>query len=211
MYYKALNRGVLELLPAYRPLILLDWGCGDALGSLTLQASGVRVLLYDPMPYVQDRIAARFSEEPDIRVLSADELASWTPQSIDAILIFSVLQYVSRDEFKKLLPRLRELLAPGGMLLLGDIVSPSLSMFTDALDLLRAGFRHGFFFDAIVGIVVTLFSDYRSVRNASGFTTYREEEMTDLLRSYGFSAERMPKNLGLSEHRILIRAIKAKV
>lgn len=208
VYYKVLSRGTLEMLPAHRPLVLLDWGCGDALASPTLRNQDIEVLLYDPTPYVQERISARFSNEQNIRVLTAKDFTSQAMESVDIILIFSVLQYISADKFQEILPQLQAILVPNGVLLLGDIVPKGLSMFADVIDLLKAGFRHGFFFDAITGIVATLFSDYRSVRNTNGFTTYSEEEIIDILHGNGFVAERMPKNIGLSGHRMFIKAIK---
>ncbi len=210
VYYKTLGRGVLSFLPTRRPISLLDWGCGDALASVPLRDSGVQVFLYDPIPYVYERIKARFSGERNIYVLSEEDLSSVKPQSIDTVLIFSVLQYVSKDEFKNILPKLRNILVPEGMLLLGDIVPPSVLMIRDVFDLLRSGLQYGFFVDAVVGVTATFFSDYRSIRRTRGFTTYREEEILELLRTHGFGATRVFPNIGLSKQRMLIRAVKTK-
>lgn len=207
-YYRELIRGVLTLLPERRPITLFDFGCGDALGAFSLSKIGIQVLLHDPVPYVHERIVKRFKQETNINVLDKDEFAALSSRSVDVVLIYSVLQYISKDDFKKLLPRFHEILSSKGVLLIGDVVPSSLSMIVDLYDLLAAGLRYGFFIDAVVGVFVTLFSDYRLVRKKNGFTKYDEREIIDILTTAGFKAERHLENMGLSKHRMLIKATK---
>lgn len=206
-HYRVLGGGVLELLPRDRPLTLLDWGCGEALAAPVIAQAGVTVLLYDPVPRVEDTLS-HFAGEKNIRVLKAEELAALPLSSIDAILVHSVIQYMTKEDFKATLERFSAWLKPGGTLLLGDVVPSGLPMIFDVIDLLWAGLRHGFFFGALSGMVMTFFSDYRAVRHAQGFTTYTESEMLGLLKGAGFNAERMSYNIGLCAHRMLFRAIK---
>ena len=199
---------MLALLPERRPLTLLDFGCGDALGAFSLSKAGVQVLLHDPVPYVHERIMERFKNESNVKVLNKNEFISLASGSVDVVFIYSVLQYISKDDLKKLLPELYRILPNKGMLLIGDVVPATLSIFVDLYDLLIAGLRHGFFIDALAGVFITLFSDYRLVRKKNGFTKYDEKEIMEILATAGFDVERQPKNIGLSKHRMLIRAIK---
>lgn len=207
-YYRELSRGVLTLLPERRPITLFDFGCGDALGAFSLSKTGIQVLLHDPVPYVHSRILERFKNESNIKVLGKKDFDLLAPNTMDAVLVYSVLQYISKDDFKKLLLRFHDVLSSKGVLLIGDVVPSSLSTFVDLYDLLAAGLRYGFFIDAVVGVFVTLFSDYRLVRKKNGFTKYDEKEIIDILITVGFDAERHSKNIGLSKHRMLVKAIK---
>lgn len=209
-HYAALARDVLGLLPEERPLTLLDWGCGEALLAPALAESGVSILLYDPVLRAYERAKARYEGAPSIAVLDDTGYANLAPGSIDVVLIHSVLQYLSKPDFEAVLPKLRRLLAPDGVLILGDLVPPNLSMFGDASDLLLAGMRHGFFFAAVGGLFATLFSDYRGIRKANGFSMYSSAEMIALLATYGLIGRKEPRNLGLCYHRILVTARKTE-
>jgi SAM-dependent methyltransferase len=200
-------RDLLRLIPSGRPLTLLDWGCGEALGAAVLADANVRVLLHDPVPLQEKRLKERFSGNPRIEVLDARDIAGLPAHTIEVILLNSVLQYIGKEEFQKLLPGFRNLLTPEGVLFLGDVVPSDSRISDDALALLGAGIRHGFFFEALFGLVTTFFSDYRKVRQTDGFTTYTEEEIINILTRAGFRAERVQPNIGLTSHRMLIRAI----
>jgi len=67
---------------------------------------------------------------------------------------------------------------------------------SDALALLRFGWRDGFFLAAVHGLVRTLFSEYRRLRAKVGLTRYSEKDMVKRLAASGFSAVRAPKNIG---------------
>lgn len=209
-YYEVLGRDVLGLVPEKRPLTLLDWGCGEALLAPTLSDAGISVQLYDPVPRAFERARARYEGAHGISVLDDASFALLPKASVDAILVHSVLQYLAKPELEKALARFRELSAPGGLLILGDVVPPDISMVDDASDLLGAGLRHGFFLDALFGLAATLFSDYRSVRKENGFSTYGADELIALLAQHGFEAERAPRNIGLSGHRMLIRGHRSR-
>jgi|CXWL01.1.fsa_nt_gi ubiquinone/menaquinone biosynthesis C-methylase UbiE len=207
--YKALEADVQTLLPKKRPLTFLDYGCGEARMAKDLSQNGVTVLLHDAVPRVHQQLQQTFSKNTLVRVLSESEMESLPVQSVEVILVHSVLQYLSKEQFINLLIRFHTILTRGGVLYLGDIVSPKTSTLQDVYSLLRAGIRYGFLLDVLFGLVRTFFSNYRAVRSKNGFTTYTEEEVVMLLGQYGFTAERLPKNIGISTHRMLIRAVKA--
>jgi ubiquinone/menaquinone biosynthesis C-methylase UbiE len=206
--YKVLEVDVRTLLPAKRPLTLLDYGCGEARMAKELSHTGITVLLHDAVPRVHAELVHVFAGEKNIRVLSEGDMEVLPAGSVDVILVHSVLQYLSKEQFKDLLPRFHGILSSGGVLYVGDVVSPATSTLTDVYSLVTAGVRHGFFFDVLVGLVRTFFSNYRAVKEKNGFTTYTQEEILDMLCAYGFTAKRMPKNIGISAHRMLIQAIK---
>ena len=67
------------------------------------------------------------------------------PQCFDMIVMHSVSQYVSPDEFDRVVRSFHHLLRPGGLLLVGDVIPPHLPAASDALALLRFGWNDGFF------------------------------------------------------------------
>ena len=76
------------------------------------------------------------------------------------VILHSVSQYLSGQEFDRIAALFHGLLRPGGLLLVGDVVPPTASAIADALALLRFGWRDGFFIAAVAGLVRTFFSDY---------------------------------------------------
>jgi SAM-dependent methyltransferase len=207
-HYAVLGHGVLDILPSNRPLRLLDWGCGDALATPLFIEHGIEVFLYDPAERFHARTRARFFQNSKVTIVTSHDIAHKAEGSVDAVLVYSVLQYISREDFESALRIFRRLLPPGGLLILGDIVPRSHPMILDVYDLLVAGIKHGFFLSALAGLFSTFFSEYRLVRNQNGFTTYTEQEMFSLLLTHGFAPNRISKNIGLSSHRMLVVGVR---
>ena len=203
IHYDAIARDVLSLLPEKRPLTLLDYGCGDALSTDTFTRNGISVILHDPVPRVRDMVRGRFAGKKG--VLIAEKLAD-AGKAIDVILVHSVLQYLSKDAFAALLPVFRNMLARGGMLVIGDVVPTRSHMIADVRSLLINAWRYGFLVAALYGLVVTFFSGYRALRKRAGFTTYTEGEMLKMLREASFEGKREPSNIGLTPHRMTFTA-----
>lgn len=189
---------------------VLDFGCGDALAAPALaEATGATLLLYDAAPTVRRRVASRFATTPGIVVL--DE-AGWTglqPASLDAIVMISVAQYLATDDLVRLFQRLHHLLAPDGVIVVGDVIPPGADLVADLAALLVPAARHGFLGAALVGLVRTFFSDYRRLRTDLGLTQYSEADFIVLAARAGFRAERLPVNPGFNRKRMAFRARKA--
>lgn len=209
-HYARIAEDLIALLTDRPGAVLLDWGCGDALASLQLAAAGLQVELYDAVPAVQQRVAARFKGAPGITVLDATTWSAHPPHSLDVILVNSVLQYLPRDGLDQLLPRFRALLKPGGMLLLADVIPPDAGMLADIRALLTAAARHGYLLAALRGLVATFFSPYRKLRRDIGLTTWSEADIVNKLQACDFTATRLDRNIGFSPHRMLIRAVPAQ-
>lgn len=208
-HFSAVASDILALLPEKRPLVLLDWGCGEALGAGLFAEAGVLPMLYDPVPLMQEKLRRRYGGRDSMRILTDDDARRIPEHSVDAILINSVLQYVSKDDFARLLPRLHHYLKPDGVLILADVVSVKTGMAEDILYLIKAGAENGFLSDVIIGLFKTLFSRYRSVRRENGFTSYDETELVTMLDFHGYRAERR-RNAGFAPHRMLFLAFPKK-
>lgn len=185
---------------------VLDYGCGDALAAPALAAAGVHLTLFDAVPAVAARLKSRFGDGVNPRILDDAAFQALPRESVDVVLMNSVAQYLSRDALGRLLDRFRGLLAPGGEIILGDIVPPQAGMRADVGALLTSAARHGFLGAAITGLVRTAFSDYRRLRRELGLTTYDEAEIIALCEDHGLLAVRAPRNIGFNQHRMTLRA-----
>lgn len=116
---------------AYHPWILrraagrgavLDAGCGDGLLLERLSHVCSRVTGIDPDPDAADRAGERTAALPNVRVLREDFLtASLPPASFDLVIFAASLHHM--DE-KAALRKARDLLSPGGLLLVVGLAKP---------------------------------------------------------------------------------------
>ncbi len=80
--------------------------------------------------------------------------------------------------------------------MLGDVLRPDVGAATDVIALLRMAWRHGFFRDAVIGLLRTYLSDYWQLRSQIGLQRYGEQDMLAKLSAAGFSASRAHVNVG---------------
>jgi SAM-dependent methyltransferase len=188
---------------------VLDYGCGEALHAARVAEAAGKLMLAEAGPAVRGRLIARFRDNPKITVVSTDQVPALPPESLDLVILHSVSQYLSGPEFDRIARMFHDLLQPGGLLLVGDVVPPAASMVADTFALLRFGWHDGFFLAAVTGLVRTFFSDYRALRTKMGLTRYSEQEMARKLMALGFAASRAPVNLGHLATRMTFVARKA--
>ncbi|MGA7808262.1 class I SAM-dependent methyltransferase [Bradyrhizobium sp.] len=195
LHFELIARDIVGFI-ASPDAVVLDYSCGEALSAARVAAACSQLILAEPAPGVRGRLIARFAPNIKIRVRSLDDLRKMPEQTIDLVVMNSVAQYMTQDELDAALGVVRRLLKPAGRLVLGDILRPDVGMPTDVFALLRFAARHGFIKDALVGLVSTALSDYRTLRARVGLQRYSETEMYAKLTKAGFSASRAPFNLG---------------
>lgn len=176
--------------------VVLDYACGEALSAAKVAAACCCLVLAEPAPGVRSRLASRFAGNDRIEVTSLDDLPARPPASLDLVIMNSVAQYMTRSELDQAFAVVRRLLKPSGRLVVGDILAPDVGMSADVVALLRLARRHGFLWDALVGLVRTALSDYRSLRSKVGLQHYGAPEMIAKLTAAGFAASRAPVNIG---------------
>jgi ubiquinone/menaquinone biosynthesis C-methylase UbiE len=176
--------------------VVLDYACGEALYAARVAEACGKLILAEPAPGVRGRLIARFAPNMKIRVRSLDDLRKMEEKSIDLVVMNSVVQYMTPGELDSALAVMRRLLKPGGRLVLGDILRPEVGMIRDVIALLRFALTHGFFRDALIGLVSTALSDYRQLRSRVGLQRYSETEMVKKLAAGGFTGSRAHFNIG---------------
>jgi len=205
LHYRQIARDIAALLPSSEAVVL-DYGCGEA-QSADIVAARVKLLfLSDAAPLVRGRLQQTFAVHERIRVLSPDEVAALEENSLDLIVVNSLVQYLSQAELEELLALWRNKLKPDGKLIIADIIPPNIGAVTDANALLRFAFKGGFFVPALIGLVRTALSDYRKLRNQLGLSHYTEAGMKTLLEKAGFSCTRLETNLGHNQARMAFSA-----
>lgn len=187
---------------------VLDYGCGEATEARLVAAECGTLLLSDAAPAIRERLVARYGGDPRFRVLAPEEVRTLPDASLDIVVVNSLLQYLTQDEFLDLADVAFDKLQPGGRLVLGDVIPPDLGPIADAAALLRFGWEGGFLLAALKGLARTALSDYRRLRQELGLTSYDEEEMIALLHTEGFEARRHHPNIGHNQGRMTFLARK---
>lgn len=200
-YYQKLGHDMVNLLAKSNVKHFLDYGCGYALATPALLAAGIRVYLYDPVPLMQEYARKYFSSDKNVVILSNIRLPQGT---LDAIMLYSVMQYIPPADISALFAQFKTILRPGGKLYLGDLVPPNDSMIKDLQNVLGFALKNGFFLRTCWSLVKTFFSPYRSIRKKHGFGA-SVDEIRSHLATAGFAVEYRP-NIGVNTNRVLIEA-----
>ncbi|QRG04489.1 class I SAM-dependent methyltransferase [Xanthobacter dioxanivorans] len=207
VHYARIAADLARFVPGPRARVL-DFGCGDALGAEAMARRCGLLVLSDAAPAVRARLAERFARVPNICVRSPEEVEALPPESFDLIVCNSVAQYLTREALSALLCRWRVQLAPGGSILVADVIPPHVSAVVDAGALLGLAIREKFLPAALTGLARMYFSPYRRLRGELGLTTYEESEMRALLEGAGFVARRVQPNVGHNQQRMAFQAFR---
>jgi SAM-dependent methyltransferase len=205
LHYRLVARDIVAMMDELgvgRDGAVLDYGCGEALSADLVARRCARLTLCDAAPIVRERLTARFAGSPTIAVMAPEDVDALPDRAFDLVVVNSLVQYLSRDEFAQRLAVWRAKLRAGGYLALADIIPPHVSPVADAHALLSFAVKGGFVGAAIVGLVRTFFSDYRKLRGELGLAQYAEAEMLGLIAAAGLKAERRARNLGHNQARM---------
>jgi hypothetical protein len=98
------------------------------------------------------------------------------------------------------------LLAPGGTLIVADVIPPDAGALADVMALLRYAAANGFLVAALWGLARTAVSPYSRLRSRLGVTRYTQSAFMQKLKSAGFTGERLARNLEHNTARMTFRA-----
>jgi SAM-dependent methyltransferase len=202
-------RDIAEQLAAFVPGLharVLDHGSGEAVHADLVAARAGELILCDAAASVRASMAARFAGNPKIRIIAPEDLEHLPDMSLDLIFANSLIQYLTSDELDRTLALWGRLLAPGGILIVADVIPPNVGALSDGLALLRYAAANGFLVAALAGLARTALSRYQQLRGELGFGRYTQAEFMRRMRSAGFSAERLAKNVEHNPARMTFRA-----
>ncbi|HRJ68780.1 MAG TPA: class I SAM-dependent methyltransferase [Beijerinckiaceae bacterium] len=207
LHYRQVARDIAALIDS-PDAVVLDYGSGEATSADIVAARCAALDLCDAAPNTRLKMAEQFAGIANIRVLSTEDVQFGEDAHYDLIVANSLLQYLDEPTLDGLLDLWARRLKPGGRLILADVIPPGVSPVTDALALLRFAFSGGFFMAAVLGLARTFFSDYRKLRGELGISMHAESALLTRLRNRGFSARRMPDNIGHNPARMTFEAIR---
>jgi SAM-dependent methyltransferase len=205
VHYRVIADDIARYVPSPTATVL-DFGCGEALHANRVADWVGRLILVDAAAKVRAGLASRFAGVSEIEVRSPQQLAACPDRSLDLVVMNSVTQYLKSAELSALLVLFHRLLRPDGLLVIGDVVPPNVSVVTDVVALLRFAARHGFLCAALIGLMRTAMSDYRQLRSRLGLTQYGEAAMIEKLAAAGFVAKRAAVNIGHNQARMTFLA-----
>jgi SAM-dependent methyltransferase len=205
VHYREIADQIAAFVPGPTARVL-DYGSGDAIHADRVAAVAAAVTLCDAAPSVRAAMAARFADNPRIKVIAPEEVVTLPDQRFDLIVSNSVAQYLTGDELTALLAMFHRLLAPNGTLIFADVIPPDVGALSDVLALLRYAAKHGFLIAALVGLAKTIVSPYRKIRATLGIAQYTEAQFMRKLADAGFSAERLARNMEHNPARMTFRA-----
>jgi hypothetical protein len=159
------------------------------------------VFLYDAAESARARLRRRYDNHARIRILEKSGLDELAGDSVDLIIVNSVIQYLSDEQLNEALVLFNRLVKSSGTFLLGDVINPGSGNSRHVTTLLRFAWQNGFFLSAIGGLAQTFISPYRNLQREVGFATFTREQILDKLARHGFSAEKLARNIGISGNR----------
>jgi SAM-dependent methyltransferase len=208
VHYEGIAHDIVGCLPGPDARVV-DYGCGDTQAAQVVADACARLYLCESAASTRERLTARYAGRPNIEAVSVEAFEQLSPGTIDMIVANSVVQYLSPSSFAHFLGVCRDKLAPGGQLVLADVIPRNLGPLQDAAELLKFAAANGFLFAAGAGLVRSFFSDYRRVRQQLGLLQFDEAEIVALLAQAGFTARRRYPNLGHNGRRMTFFAFVA--
>jgi SAM-dependent methyltransferase len=204
VHYREIADQIAAFVPSPAARVL-DYGSGDAIHADRVAAVAGEVTLCDAAPSVRAAMAARFADNPRIKVISPEEVVALPDQRFDLIVTNSVAQYLTEDELRRLLALFRRLLTADGTLIFADVIPPDVGALSDVTALIRYAAKHGFLGAALIGLAKTTVSPYRKIRSTLGIAQYTQAQFTQKLTEAGFAAERLARNMEHNPARMTFR------
>jgi cyclopropane fatty-acyl-phospholipid synthase-like methyltransferase len=188
-------RNLTAALPLNPQMRVLDFGCGFGLVAATLAPLVGELFLWDASPNMWRHAQANVAGYANVRFLDrAERSPPVGGPCFDLILVNSVIQYMTPEEFSGWLACWRDLLGPGGRIVMSDIIPPDGGSVAEILDLLKFSARRGFLVRALWQAAGEL-GRYRKIRHARPLTRLGHEELRRRGREAGLVVTFLPRNL----------------
>lgn len=183
---------------------VLDFGCGFGFVAREVAPRVGELLLWDASDNMRRRAAHNLRDYTNVRFLEIDPENPHSMEiPVDLVLVNSVIQYMRPDQFARWLVWWREMLQPGGSIIISDIIPPRYSSLRDYLDILRFSARRGFLWSAIVDGIRDI-PEYWRMRHSRPLTRYSLSELQHYAQIAELEASPLPRNLTHFRRRMTI-------
>jgi SAM-dependent methyltransferase len=123
---------------------VLDFGCGFGFIAELLAPRVAQLFVFDASERMRRRAQLRLAGHANVRFLGPPGAAPWpSALEFDLILVNSVVQYMTPDEFHHWLGQWRAMLAPGGHLVLSDLLTHDVDPLREVVGMLALSARRG--------------------------------------------------------------------
>jgi SAM-dependent methyltransferase len=188
-------RNVQSALISERVARVLDFGCGFGFVAQMLAPHVGELFLWDASTNMRRCARLNVAGRRNIRFLDLSDPQSLTDQlQFELILVNSVVQYMTLEEFSAWLLRWRDMLAPGGRIVVSDLIPPDYPDLWDIADLLRFSARRGFLIRAICQALRDIWR-YWGVRRVRPLSRIGREELSQRGKDAGLTVSYLPVNL----------------
>jgi SAM-dependent methyltransferase len=174
---------------------VLDFGCGFGHVAELLAPRVGKLFLWDSSANMRRRARLNVAGRQNICFLDLSAAKSLcSDMKFELILVNSVVQYMTLEEFSAWLLRWRDMLAPRGRIVVSDLIPPDYPAFRDIIDLLRFSARRGF----LVRAVWQAFSElwrYWGVRRVRPLSRIGREELSQRGKDAGLTVSYLSANL----------------
>jgi len=174
---------------------VLDFGCGFGFVAEILTTKVGKVFLWDASANMRHRARRNLAHHQNIRFLDLSE-----PQAIarelqfDLIVVNSVVQYMSLEQFAAWLVMWRTMLATSGRIVVSDLIPPDYQSVSDLADLLKFSIQRDVLGSALLQAMRD-FGRYWMMRRSCPLARIGVAELSEISKPADLSLSCLPRNL----------------
>jgi SAM-dependent methyltransferase len=174
---------------------VLDFGCGFGFLAELLAPKVTALFVFDASDHMRRRAQLRLAGHANVRILGPPAAESW-PEDLrfDLILVNSVVQYMTPDVFHGWLARWRTMLAPGGRLVLSDLLIRDVNPLREVAELLAMSARGGCLL-SVVWKAMRELPHYTRTRDVQPLYRIALGDLRERARRLGLAMDVRPTNL----------------
>jgi cyclopropane fatty-acyl-phospholipid synthase-like methyltransferase len=195
-------RNLESSLPLAPGMRVLDFGCGFGFVAEQLAPKVGELFIWDSSANMRRRARINTARRPNVKLLDlSSEKDLFGRKGCDLILVNSVVQYMTPDEFSRWLVWWRGALAPEGRIVVSDLIPPDHRSISDLIDLLVFSARRG----RLARLLWQAFSElnrYLKMRRARPLTRIGCDELSRRGAAAGLAVNFLPRNLTHFRRRI---------
>jgi SAM-dependent methyltransferase len=179
---------------------VLDFGCGFGLVGAGLARRGCEVWLWDASPHMRKLARMNAAHVAGVHFADLSRPEDLPPLRFDLVLVNSVAQYMPDAELDAWLTRWARLLAPGGRIVIADLLSEEASALADWRDFTRHALRGGFLLRAVREGLAEI-ARYRRMRGARPLRRLSRGELSERAERHGLHLRFADRNVTYKRRR----------
>lgn len=180
---------------------VFDFGCGFGLAAKLLAPHVEQLWLWDTSPNMRQRAQQSVAAFNNTHVLESLTPESQNDLYVDIVLVNSVIQYMSREEFIHWLKRWRSMLRVDGQIVVSDIVPEESWAFSDMVESLVFAARRGFLIRSI-RFAFSALARYWRTRWHTSLLSFSQKELYSVAAKTQLAVEFLGTNLTYRKNRV---------